>query len=133
MRDRAPVVFEEAPGTSSRLHPLQRPKFGDLLTCARPGDPVHISEVFCLVRGNQHIFDILEVLHRDQLVPRIHDGAFSATGLTARPPRTCELLPTIKFMVQTLAGDVRAPAFSFSPPSGGLGPRSWARRTARRP
>ncbi|GAA3482310.1 hypothetical protein GCM10018966_068420 [Streptomyces yanii] len=23
-----PVVFEEDPGTSSRLHPLQRPKFG---------------------------------------------------------------------------------------------------------
>ena len=24
-----PVVFEEDPGTSSRFHPLQRPKFGE--------------------------------------------------------------------------------------------------------
>ncbi|UFQ99882.1 recombinase family protein [Streptomyces sp. Go40/10] len=39
-----PVFFEEGPGTSSRLHPLQRPKFGELLTYARPGDTVHISE-----------------------------------------------------------------------------------------
>ncbi|GGZ40779.1 hypothetical protein GCM10010344_01680 [Streptomyces bluensis] len=33
-----PVVFEEDPGTSSRLHPLQRPEFRELLTYARPGD-----------------------------------------------------------------------------------------------
>lgn len=26
-----PVAFEEEPGTSSRLHPLERPKFGELL------------------------------------------------------------------------------------------------------
>ncbi|MFJ2922252.1 recombinase family protein [Streptomyces sp. NPDC087307] len=32
-----PVVFEEDPGTSSRLHSLQRPKFGELLTYGRPG------------------------------------------------------------------------------------------------
>ncbi|MFI0770846.1 recombinase family protein [Streptomyces sp. NPDC021218] len=64
-----PVVFEEQAGTSSRLHPLQRPKFGELLTYARPGDTVHIS----------------------------------AMDLTARHPRTGELLSTVKFMVQTLA------------------------------
>ncbi|WP_145503696.1 recombinase family protein [Streptomyces sp. CFMR 7] len=98
-----PVVFEEDPGTSSRLHPLQRPTFGELLTYARPGDTVHISEMFRLVRGNQHILDVLEVLHRDQLALRIHDGAFSAMDLTARHPRTGELLSTVKFMVQTLA------------------------------
>ncbi|MFF1650971.1 recombinase family protein [Streptomyces sp. NPDC058240] len=46
-----PVVFEEEAGTSSRLHPLQRPKFGKLLDYARPGDTVHISEMFRLVRG----------------------------------------------------------------------------------
>lgn len=40
-----PVVFEEDPGTSSRLHPLQCPKFRELLTYARPGDTVHISEM----------------------------------------------------------------------------------------
>ncbi|MGW3471005.1 recombinase family protein [Saccharopolyspora sp. NPDC000995] len=98
-----PRVFEEEAGTSSRLHPLQRPKFSELLTYARPGDTVHISEMFRLVRGNQHILDVLEVLHRDQLAPRIHDGAFSAMDLTARHPRTGELLSTVKFMVQTLA------------------------------
>ncbi|WP_395575756.1 recombinase family protein [Streptomyces sp. BK79] len=98
-----PIVFEEEPGTSSRLHPLQRPKFRELLTYARPGDTVHISEMFRLVRGNQHILDVLDVLHRDRLALRIHDGAFSAMDLTARHPRTGELLSTVKFMVQTLA------------------------------
>ena len=98
-----PVVFEEEAGTSSRLHPLQRPKFGELLTYARPGDTVHISEMFRLVRGTGHILDVLDVLHRDRLALRVHDGAFSAMDLTARHPRTGELLSTVKFMVQTLA------------------------------
>ncbi|SCF91102.1 recombinase family protein [Streptomyces sp. Ncost-T10-10d] len=97
------VVFEEEPGTSSRLHPLERPKFGELLTYARPGDTVHISEMFRLVRGTGHILDVLDILHRDQVALRIHDGAFSAMDLTARHPRTGELLSTVKFMVQTLA------------------------------
>ncbi|MFI5635487.1 hypothetical protein ACIA8E_40380 [Streptomyces sp. NPDC051664] len=47
---------------------------------------------------------MLDVLHRDQVALRIHDGAFSAMDLTARHPRTGELLSTVKFMVQTLAG-----------------------------
>ncbi|MCX4851824.1 recombinase family protein [Streptomyces sp. NBC_00893] len=98
-----PVVFEEDPGTSSRLHPLQRPKFSELLTYARPGDTVHISEMFRLVRGTQHVLDVLDVLHASRLALRIHDGAFSAMDLTARHPRTGELLSTVKFMVQTLA------------------------------
>ncbi|MFI7641648.1 recombinase family protein [Nonomuraea sp. NPDC049400] len=98
-----PVVFEEDPGTSSRLHPLQRPKFRELLTYARPGDTVHISEMFRPVRGTGHILDVLDVLHREQVALRIHDGAFSAMDLTARQPRTGELLSTVKFMVQTLA------------------------------
>lgn len=58
---------------------------------------------FRLVRGAGHIFDLLDVLHRDRLALRIHDGAFSAMDLTARHPRTGELLSTVKFMVQTLA------------------------------
>ncbi|WSQ41142.1 recombinase family protein [Streptomyces sp. NBC_01224] len=95
-----PVTFEEEGGISSRLHPLERPKFGELLPYARPGDTVHISEMFRLVRGTQHILD---VLHRDRLALRIHDGAFSAMDLTARHPRTGELLSTVEFMVQTLA------------------------------
>ncbi|MGY0067135.1 recombinase family protein [Streptomyces sp. QTS137] len=98
-----PVVFEEDPGTSSRLHPLQRPKFSELLAYGRPGDTVHISEMFRLVRGTGHILDVLDVLHRDRLALCIHDGAFSAMDLTARHPRTGELLSTVKFMVQTLA------------------------------
>ncbi|MDN0201216.1 hypothetical protein [Streptomyces sp. S.PNR 29] len=62
--------------------------------------------MFRLVRGNQHILDILDVLgvlHRDRLALRIHDGSFSAMDLTARHPRTGELLSTVRFMVQTLA------------------------------
>nr|WP_260860182.1 recombinase family protein [Streptomyces cupreus] len=57
-----PTPFEEDAGTSSRLHPLERPKFGELLTYARPGDTVHISEMFRLVRGTGHILDVLDVL-----------------------------------------------------------------------
>jgi hypothetical protein len=56
--------------------------------------------MFRLVRGTGHILD---VLHRDQVALRIHDGAFSAMDLTARHPRTGEPLSTVKFMVQTLA------------------------------
>ncbi|MEW2572998.1 hypothetical protein [Streptomyces sp. NPDC047070] len=37
------VVFEEGLGTSSRLHPLQRPKIRELLTYARPGDTKHVG------------------------------------------------------------------------------------------
>nr|WSW65005.1 hypothetical protein OG461_01700 [Streptomyces sp. NBC_00995] len=69
----APVVFEEVAGTSSRLHPLERPKPAALLNYARPGDTVHISEMLPLVRGTGHVLD---VLHRDHLALRIHDGAF---------------------------------------------------------
>ncbi|MEU0297938.1 recombinase family protein [Streptomyces sp. NPDC006175] len=79
-----PAVFEEDPGTSSRLHPPERPKFGELLIYARPGDTVHISAMFRLVRGTGHILDVLDVLHRDQVALRNHDGAFSAMDLTAR-------------------------------------------------
>ncbi|MFC8647346.1 recombinase family protein [Streptomyces anulatus] len=98
-----PVVFEEDPGTSSRLYPLQRTKFRELLTYARPGDTVHISAMFRLVRGTGHILHMLDVLHREQVALRIHDGAFSAMDLTAYHPRSGELLSTVKLMVQTLA------------------------------
>ncbi|MGW1190861.1 hypothetical protein [Streptomyces sp. NPDC002559] len=53
--------------------------------------------------GNLAVLDVLDVLHRDQVALRIHDGAFSAMDLTSRHPRTGELLSTVKFMVQTLA------------------------------
>lgn len=84
-----PVVFEEDPGTSSRLHPLQRPKFRELLTYARPGDTVHISEMFRLVRGTGHILDVLDVLHREQVALRIHDGARWTSLLATRAPASC--------------------------------------------
>lgn len=58
-----------------------------------PCGTVHISEMFRLVRGNQHILD---VPHRDRLALRIHDGTFSAMDPTARRPRTGELLSTVK-------------------------------------
>ncbi|GAA3482079.1 hypothetical protein [Streptomyces yanii] len=64
---------------------------------------MRISEMFRLVRGTQHILDVLDVLHTSRLALCIHDGAFSAMDLTARHPRTGELLSTVKFMVQTLA------------------------------
>jgi len=38
--------------------------------------------------------------HRDRLALRIHDRAFSAKDLTARHPRTGELLSTVNFMVR---------------------------------
>lgn len=98
-----PTIFEEEAGTSSRLHPLRRPKFVALLDYARPGDTIHVSEMFRLVRDNQHILDVLDVLHERRLFLTIHDGAFSSMDLTARHPRTGELLSTVKFMVQTLA------------------------------
>ncbi|MFF1641755.1 hypothetical protein ACFVXA_29910 [Streptomyces sp. NPDC058246] len=56
---------------------------------------MHISEMFRLVRGTGHILDVLDVLHRDRLALRIHCGAFSAMDLTARHPRTGELLSTV--------------------------------------
>jgi len=53
--------------------------------------------------GTGHILDVLDILHREQVALRIHDGAFSAMDLTARHPRTGDLLSTVKFTVQTLA------------------------------
>jgi len=53
--------------------------------------------------GTGHILDVLDILHRGQVALRIHDGAFSAMVLTARHPRTGDLLSTVKFTVQTLA------------------------------
>ncbi|MET9994159.1 hypothetical protein ABZ061_31915 [Streptomyces mutabilis] len=42
-------------------------------------------------RGTGHILDVPDVLHGDQFTLCIHDGAFSAMDLTARPraPASC--------------------------------------------
>ncbi|MFF3087136.1 recombinase family protein [Streptomyces nojiriensis] len=90
-----PVAFEEDPGTSSRLHPLQRPKFRQLLTYARPGDTVHISEMFRRVRGTGHILDVLDVLdvlHREQVALRIHEARspqWTSPPATRAPANCC--------------------------------------------
>ncbi|MEW1908072.1 recombinase family protein [Kitasatospora sp. NPDC085895] len=83
-----PVAFEEPPGTSSRLHPLQRPKFGELLAPVRPGDTVHISEMFRLVRGTGRILDVLDVLHQGRLALRIT----AAPAIHRRPLTHCQPL-----------------------------------------
>jgi DNA invertase Pin-like site-specific DNA recombinase len=50
-----PIPFEEAAGTSSRLHPLQRPKFGELLAYARPGDTVHIERTINALKNSRAV------------------------------------------------------------------------------
>jgi len=42
--------------------------------------------MFRLARGTGHILYVLDVLHRDRLALRIHDGAFSAMDLTEPSP-----------------------------------------------
>lgn len=70
-----PVAFLGGAGISSRLHPLQRPKFAELLVYARPGGAVHVSQMFRLVRGIGHIEGVPDATHQGRLAPRIHDGA----------------------------------------------------------
>ncbi|WP_326689767.1 MULTISPECIES: hypothetical protein [unclassified Streptomyces] len=53
---------------------------------------MHISEMFRLVRGTGHILDVLDVLHRDRLAPRIHDGAsprWTSPPATRAPANSC--------------------------------------------
>ncbi|MEU6537257.1 recombinase family protein [Streptomyces sp. NPDC047000] len=63
---------------------------------------VHISDMFRLERSTGHLLDMLDVLHRDRLALRIHDGVLQH-GPHCRHPRIEELLSTVKFMVQALA------------------------------
>ncbi len=84
-RIEGPVTFEEETGTSRRLHPFQRPKFGELLAYARPGGIVHISEMFRLVRSTRHLLDVLDVLRQGRL-PRVAATARSPPWTS--PPTT---------------------------------------------
>ncbi|MFE5539612.1 hypothetical protein ACFQ78_28215 [Streptomyces sp. NPDC056519] len=43
---------------------------------------------------------MLDLPHRDQVALRTHDGAFCATDLTARHPRTGEVLSTMTVVLQ---------------------------------
>ncbi|TQL18156.1 hypothetical protein [Streptomyces sp. SLBN-134] len=45
---------------------------------------MNILEMVRPVRGTGHLFDVLDVLHRDRLALRVHDGAFSAMDPTTR-------------------------------------------------
>lgn len=71
---------------------LRGDRVGPALRRPRPGVP-----------GTGHIPDVADVLHHDRHALRIHDGGFSAMDLTARHPRTGELLSTVKFVVHNLA------------------------------
>ncbi|MFD4032671.1 hypothetical protein ACFWVP_19675 [Streptomyces sp. NPDC058637] len=62
--------------------------------------------MFRLVCGTRHILNVLDVVHREQVALRIHDGALSGMDLTARHPRTGEPLSPVEFVVQTLAAAV---------------------------
>ncbi|MFD3492666.1 hypothetical protein ACFWWB_19220 [Streptomyces sp. NPDC058690] len=94
------------------------------------------------MRNTGHILDVLDVLHANRLSLRIHDGAFSAMDLTARHPRTGEMLSTVKFMVQALAaaGELQREltydglrAAEAKGSKGGPPPRRGARQDHRRP
>ncbi|MER6465735.1 hypothetical protein ABT278_35440 [Streptomyces sp. NPDC001228] len=72
--------------------------------------------MFRLVRGTGHSLVVLDLPHRDQAALPIRDGAFTPIDLTARHPRTGELLSPVQFMVDTLAaaGDVLSIAWQDS-------------------
>ncbi|WP_411139809.1 recombinase family protein [Streptomyces sp. x-80] len=129
-----PVVFEEEAGTSSRLHPLQRPKFAELLTYAQPGDVVHVSEMFRLVRGTGHIPATRRPRPRDAAGvagTRVARGLRPGGGGTLRlapdslaglrpPPRPTEpltaasLIPAERDVVDVGAGANRSATTTFS-------------------
>ncbi|MEU3425029.1 hypothetical protein [Streptomyces gardneri] len=56
--------FAETAGTSSRLRPLQRPRFSELFAYARSGDTVQISEMSRAVRGTRHLLGVCTQLPR---------------------------------------------------------------------
>ncbi|MFD4876500.1 hypothetical protein ACFWOB_24515 [Streptomyces sp. NPDC058420] len=87
-----------------------------------------------LVRGTGHLLDALDVLHRDQVALRIHDGAFTAMDLTARHPRTGGLQRDLQRELtydgpraaEPSRPDAHAPVLSAGRDSAGVGPVfSW--------
>ncbi|WP_255305846.1 hypothetical protein [Streptomyces sp. Wb2n-11] len=114
----APAVFGEQAGTSGRLHPLERPKSGELLGYARPGDAVHLSEVFRLVRGTGHILHVLDVLHRDRAGPVGFTGPEFTRVITEGPLSACLRGlhdPRENALADVLAGATGAPGDDITP------------------
>jgi putative DNA-invertase from lambdoid prophage Rac len=91
----APVY--EDPATSSRLHPLKRPGFVQLLDKAAVGDVVRLADAARLFRSVQDVLDVRDVLRRRGLHLRIASGAWAGMDLTSEDPMT-------KLFVTMLAG-----------------------------
>ncbi|MEU5483547.1 recombinase family protein [Streptomyces mirabilis] len=87
----------EDPATSSRLHPLKRPGFVQLLDKAAVGDVVRLADAARLFRSVQDVLDVRDVLRRRGLHLRIASGAWAGMDLTSEDPMT-------KLFVTMLAG-----------------------------
>ncbi|MFE3502977.1 recombinase family protein [Kitasatospora sp. NPDC059160] len=87
----------EDPATSSRLHPLKRSGFLQLLDEAAVGDVVRLADAARLFRSVKDVLDIRDVLRRRGLHLRIASGAWSGIDLTSDDPMT-------KLFVTMLAG-----------------------------
>lgn len=87
----------ENPATSSRVHPLHRPGFRDLLYEAAVGDTVRIADAAAAVRSVKDVLDVRAVLRRRGVHLRVAAGAWSGMDLTADDPMT-------KLFVTMLAG-----------------------------
>ncbi|WP_063896443.1 recombinase family protein [Streptomyces prasinus] len=87
----------EDPATSSRMHPLKRPGFLQLLDEAAVGDVVRLADAARLFRSVQDVLDVRDVLRRRGLHLRIAAGAWAGMDLTSEDPMT-------KLFVTMLAG-----------------------------
>ncbi|MEU3189514.1 recombinase family protein [Streptomyces sp. NPDC006992] len=87
----------EDPATSSRLHPLKRPGFMQLLDEAAVGDVVRLADAARLFRSVKDVLDVRDVLRRRGLHLRIAAGAWAGMDLTSEDPMT-------KLFVTMLAG-----------------------------
>ena len=87
----------EDPATSSRIHPLKRPGFRDLLDDAAVGDVVRVADAARLFRSVKDVLDVRDVLRRRGLHLRVAAGAWAGMDLTSDDPMT-------KLFVTMLAG-----------------------------
>ncbi|MER0450186.1 recombinase family protein [Streptomyces sp. Edi4] len=87
----------EDPATSSRIHPLQRPGFQNLLDEAAVGDVVRVADAARLFRSVRDVLDVRDVLRRRGLHLRVAAGAWAGMDLTSDDAMT-------KLFVTMLAG-----------------------------